>query len=59
MEMDKSLTHINERGEMNIVDISDKVETKREALAEGYINLNKEILELFMKMMRLEYIMPL
>ena len=31
--MDKSLTHINERGEMNIVDISDKVETKREALA--------------------------
>ena len=30
---------------MNIVDISDKVETKREALAEGYINLNKEILE--------------
>jgi len=23
MEMDKSLTHINERGEMNIVDISD------------------------------------
>ena len=38
MEMDKSLTHINERGEMNIVDISDKVETKREALAEGYIN---------------------
>jgi len=45
MEMDKSLTHINERGEMNIVDISDKEETKREALAEGYINLNKEILE--------------
>jgi len=28
MEIDKSLTHINERGEMNIVDISDKVETK-------------------------------
>jgi len=42
MEMDKSLTHINERGEMNIVDISDKVETKREALAEGYIYLNKD-----------------
>ena len=43
--MNKSLTHINDRGEMNIVDISNKVETKREALAEGYINLNKEILE--------------
>ena len=43
--MNKSLTHINERGDMNIVDISNKVETKREALAEGYINLNKEILE--------------
>jgi len=28
MEMDKSLTHINEMGEMNIVDISDKVELK-------------------------------
>ena len=43
--MNKSLTHINDRGEMNIVDISNKVDTKREALAEGYINLNKEILE--------------
>ena len=43
--MNKSLTHINDRGEMNMVDISNKVETKREALAEGYINLNKEILE--------------
>ena len=43
--MNKSLTHINDRGEMNIVDISNKVETKREALAEGFINLNKEILE--------------
>ena len=43
--MNKSLTHINDRGEMNIVDISNKVETKREALAEGYINLNKQILE--------------
>ena len=43
--MNKSLTHINDRGEMNIVDISNKAETKREALAEGYINLNKEILE--------------
>lgn len=42
--MDKTLTHINEKGEMNIVDISDKQETKREALAEGYINLNQEIL---------------
>ena len=43
--MDKSLTHINESGEMNIVDISKKVESTREALAEGYIKLNKEILD--------------
>ncbi len=43
--MDKSLTHINERGEMNIVDISNKVESKRDAVAEGCIKLNKEILD--------------
>ena len=35
--MDTSLTHINEKGEMNIVDISNKIESEREALAEGYI----------------------
>jgi len=43
--MDTSLTHINEKGEMNIVDISNKNESEREALAEGYISLNKNILE--------------
>ena len=43
--MDTSLTHINEKGEMNIVDISNKNASEREALAEGYISLNKDILE--------------
>ncbi len=40
--MDSNLTHLNEKGDMFIVDISEKISTPREALAEGYINLSAE-----------------
>ena len=33
----ESLSHINERGEANMVDVTDKAETKRTARAEGYV----------------------
>ena len=33
----ESLSHINERGEANMVDVTDKAETKRTAKAEGYV----------------------
>ena len=32
-----SLTHLNARGEAHMVDIADKPESRREALASGYI----------------------
>ena len=40
--MDSNLTHLNEKGDMFIVDISEKISTPREALAEGYIDLSVE-----------------
>ena len=36
----EKLTHINEKGEANMVDISDKAVTKRRALASGKISMN-------------------
>ena len=40
--MDSNLTHLNEKGDMFIVDISEKISSPREALAEGYIDLSVE-----------------
>lgn len=40
------LTHINERGEAHMVDVSPKAETKRTAIAEGFISMHPETLEL-------------
>ena len=40
----KSLTHINERGEALMVDISDKADTQRKAVAAGRINMSSEAL---------------
>jgi len=42
----KKLTHINQKGDAQLVDISDKAITHRKAIAEGSIQLNKETLEL-------------
>ena len=42
----KKLTHINQKGDAQLVDITDKAMTHRKAIAEGSIQLNKETLEL-------------
>lgn len=39
------LTHINDQGRARMVDVSDKEETNREAIARGYVYMNKETLE--------------
>ncbi|WP_150138350.1 cyclic pyranopterin monophosphate synthase MoaC [Candidatus Enterovibrio escicola] len=39
-------THINVSGEANMVDVSDKAETVREARAEAYVNMEAKTLEL-------------
>ena len=40
----KKLSHINDRGEANMVDINNKKESKREATAIGSIILSKKAL---------------
>jgi len=42
----KKLTHINQKGDAQLVDITDKAITHRKAIAEGTIQLNKETLKL-------------
>ena len=42
----KKLTHINQKGDAQLVDITDKAITHRKAVAEGSIQLNKETLKL-------------
>lgn len=40
------LTHINERGEASMVDVSDKDVTERTAIAEGFVSMKPETLTL-------------
>lgn len=42
-------THINASGEANMVDVSDKAETVREARAEGFITMAPSTLEMIMQ----------
>ena len=42
----KKLTHINQKGDAQLVDITDKAITHRKAIAEGSIKINKETLKL-------------
>ena len=42
----KKLTHINQKGDAQLVDISDKAITRRKAIAEGSIQLNQQTLKL-------------
>ena len=42
----KKLTHINQKGDAQLVDITDKAITHRKAVAEGSIQINKETLKL-------------
>jgi cyclic pyranopterin phosphate synthase len=44
--MTNRLSHINERGEANMVDVSDKAATSRTAVAEGYVVMQPETLAL-------------
>ena len=44
--MTSSLSHINERGEANMVDVSGKTATSRTAVAEGYVFMRPETLAL-------------
>lgn len=39
------LTHINEEGRAKMVDVSEKIDTVREAVAIGYVSMKKETLE--------------
>lgn len=39
------LTHINEEGRAKMVDVSEKVDTVREAIAVGYVSMKRETLE--------------
>jgi cyclic pyranopterin phosphate synthase len=43
---EKSLTHIGERGEARMVDVSEKPATEREAVAEGKVVMSRETLDL-------------
>ncbi|MFT6206869.1 MAG: cyclic pyranopterin phosphate synthase, partial [Colwellia sp.] len=41
-----ALSHVNKRGEANMVDVTDKALTSRSATAEGYIQMSAHTLSL-------------
>ncbi|WEX87129.1 cyclic pyranopterin monophosphate synthase MoaC [Sinorhizobium garamanticum] len=45
----RSLTHIDSAGEANMVDVGDKTETVRVAVAEGYVRMRPETLALILE----------
>jgi cyclic pyranopterin phosphate synthase len=44
--MSKSLTHLDERGRVSMVDVAHKPDTQRVAVARGEVHMKKETLEL-------------
>ena len=44
--MAEQLTHIDEQGDVRMVDVSQKADTERVAVAEGFIAMRPETLEL-------------
>lgn len=44
--MSEQLTHLNEQGEANMVDVTDKAVTSRTATAEGYIRMSSNTLNM-------------
>ena len=46
--MDGTLTHVNERGEAHMVDVSEKDATHREAIAESFVVMQPETLALIL-----------
>jgi cyclic pyranopterin monophosphate synthase len=47
--MSETLTHLNERGEAHMVDVSGKTVTSRSATAEGFVRMRPETLALLME----------
>ncbi len=43
---DQKLTHIDEKGEVRMVDVSQKADTERVAVAEGFIAMHPETLDM-------------
>lgn len=43
---EEKLTHIDEKGDVRMVDVSQKADTERIAVAEGFISMKPETLEL-------------
>ncbi len=43
---DQVLTHIDEKGDVRMVDVSQKADTERVAVAEGFISMNPETLDM-------------
>lgn len=43
---DKTLTHLNERGEAHMVDVSEKAVTERTATAEGFVSMQPATLKM-------------
>ena len=46
---EQNLTHIDEKGEVRMVDVSQKADTERVAVAEGFIAMNPETLDLIVE----------
>lgn len=44
---DRELTHLNESGEVHMVDVGDKEETRRTAVAEGLVNMSPDLVGRF------------
>ena len=47
--MSEELTHIDEKGEVRMVDVSQKADTERVAVAEGFIAMNPATLDLIVE----------
>jgi len=47
--MSEELTHINENGEVHMVDVSAKDDTERTAIAEGFVSMQPETLALIVE----------
>ena len=46
MSDEQQLTHIDEKGDVRMVDVSEKADTQRVAIAEGFIAMHQETLDL-------------
>ena len=49
MSDEQKLTHIDEKGDVRMVDVSAKPDTERIAVAEGFIAMHQETLDLIVE----------